>query len=195
MREDVNFLITGLPRSKTAWMSSVAATVAGAMCYHEPVKRHGDWHCCFEIWDKQGYPHVGIADSSLGFHLPEILTKAAPRVLIINRDIDQVKRSLVKIGACLDPYVDWLSEQIRTVPVNPLIACVEFEALSDLTIVTQCLRHLMPSCAIDEDRILEMLDMNVQADMQRIWQYAIDKRSQLGSMLGPEVMAGLRLYQ
>ena len=53
------FFITGLPRSRTAWMAAFM-TSGNAVCLHEP----RNWAA---MWNHDGAQHVGISDSGLGF--------------------------------------------------------------------------------------------------------------------------------
>lgn len=190
----MNFLITGLPRSKTAWMSAVASSVAGAMCFHEPMKRFKSWECCFEVWQEK-YLHVGIADAHMGFHLASVIERANPKILVIRRDLDQVKASLEALGGPQTNYPDLLAQALDQFMAHPNVAWVTFDALKSIDIVKQCLQFLMPGCLIDDNRIRELLDVNIQVDMERVWDCAFANRSRADQMLGPDTMAGLGLFQ
>ena len=187
------FLIVGLPRSKTAWMSVVASTVPGALCFHEPVTRFENWECCFDIWENTARSHVGIADSGLGFHLERILAEAAPWVLIIRRDIDEVKASLKRLHPIELNYCELLAEKLDEFASCPGVMSVRFEDLANSETVAECLRHLIPGCSPDEERIRELIRLNVQVDMNHVWQFAARARPE--AIVGREVLAKLRLYQ
>lgn len=189
----MSYLITGLPRSRTAWMSVAASTVPGSICYHEPMKRHTSWECCFDLW-KSG-PNVGIADAHLGFHLERIIKEVNPRILIIRRELHEVKDSLAKLGGPQTNYTDLLGAALDRFIQAPGIACVHFQGLKSLAIVKQCLAFLMPGCTPDEARLTELMDLNIQADLEHVWDCAIANRSRADQMLGPETMVGLHLTQ
>lgn len=190
-----SFLITGLPRSRTAWMSVVASSVPGAMCYHEPMARLKRWECCFDIWRRADYPHVGVSDAHLGFHLTRIIAEAGPRILVIRRDVEKVKESLLKIGGPHSNYCDVLAESLNRSSGQKNVAWVNFDSLRDLKTVTDCLRHLMPDCAIDDDRIRELIDLNIQTDMELVWQRALESRTASNQILGADVMPGIKFFQ
>ena len=191
----MNFLIAGLPRSKTAWMSVVCSTVPGAICYHEPIVKYHRWECCFDIWESSKYRYVGVSDSSLAFQFERIIAQANPRILIIHRDLDDVKRSLRALGGPQSNYPEILSEKLRRYMTHPSVAWIEFEKLKDPAFIEQCLAYLMPGCLIDHEKIEELIHMNIQEDMERVWDFAMAQRAPLDVLLGPEVMLGLTVFQ
>lgn len=191
----MNYLITGLPRSKTAWMSVVASTVAGSLCYHEPMARLKRWECCFDLWEHAPYDHVGIADAHLGFHLDRVISESSPRVLVIQRDIAEVKESLRKMSAVHSNYCDLLGAALDKYRVHPLFMWVSFDALNKVAIIQRCLEHLIPQCRPDAERIKQLIDLNVQSDMEVAWQRALQSRADVHKILGTESIPGLDFYQ
>lgn len=185
------FLIVGLPRSKTAWMSVVASMVPGSICHHEPVTRFKRWECCFDIWKNPSAPHIGIADSGLGFHLERILAEVAPRVLIIRRDPRAVKESLARLNPIETNYVDLLSETLDRFTSSPGVLSVAFEELDHPDVVAECLQHLIPGGTLDSERISELIKLNIQTDMERMWKFAAAARPE--KLVGPDVLAKLRV--
>src|SRR5215472_13650222 len=84
------FLISGLPRSRSAWF----AVATGAL--HEPISREGyrDF-----VWPAG----TGVADSGAGLWLAEIMDDFAPRVLIVERNVDEVIESIRRyVGSRVD---------------------------------------------------------------------------------------------
>ena len=117
-----NFYITGLPRSRTAWLS-VFLTHGNAFCHHEAMNG------CHSIEDYQakmslsGYDFVGNSDCGL-FLSPELINGP---LIIIERDIDEVLHSLVKLfpGYDLRSYISGIRDQIQQlnglrIPYNQL---------------------------------------------------------------------------
>ncbi len=85
------FLITGLPRSRTAWFS-VACTTDRATCYHEPY--FADFAALKSWWMAWPGAHaVGVSDSGLGTNLAQVFDEIKPRTLIVERPIFDVLRS------------------------------------------------------------------------------------------------------
>ena len=54
------FLVTGLPRSRTAWLS-VFMSGAGSICYHEPIGGIREVSDIEAIYKSDYYKFVGIA--------------------------------------------------------------------------------------------------------------------------------------
>lgn len=154
------FFITGLPRSRTAWMSAFMS-VGNSACEHEPRK----WR---EWWADNGVKsHIGIADSGLGFQLPSILKEYAPRTLIIDRPPEEVQVSLDRlcIGVPRTNFVEILHKALEYVPASSLVMRVPYHMLNDLRTMQKCFWHLVPGEPFDEGRYREMCKQNIQADL------------------------------
>lgn len=190
------FLITGLPRSRTAWLAAVANTVPGAICFHEPVMQYPSWQSCLSLWKSSSRQFVGISDSGLGFHLDEILRDHAPRVLIVRRDPQQVVGAMGAIGmeeAFSRKFCHLLADRMRGFEGHPLVKTIAFEKLTEHQAVRSCLWHLMPGASIDGDKLAVMGRLNVQADMRSL-KRQMAARVQAGdgpAMAGPDVIAAL----
>lgn len=186
------FLITGLPRSRTAWLSLVASQVAGAICYHEPIVFCKTWQDSLAVWSLKGYTHLGISDSSLGFHLGEILPDYGPRTLIVERSIGAVVQSCLTADLP-DPrhYCELLSSKIRPFRDHPMVKTVAFEALKSPHVVLDCLTHLMPGAEIDIKKIALAEYQNIQVDLAMIRGWAKDRAPDADAILGADVMREL----
>ena len=142
------FLVTGLPRSRTAWWSVVASTPY-SVCLHEPAKDCKTFEELKELWLSLPV-YRGVSDSGLANQLGRILKEIEPRTLIVRRDpteviasfkrywgtpIDDrsVARYIAKAAASLDEHAD-----------HPLVKSVRFEALNDYDTAQECFRWLMP---------------------------------------------------
>lgn len=180
------FLITGLPRSRTAWMSVTASTcIRNAMCWHEPVSWLQDWGKVESLWGAN-IEHTGIADAHLGFRLHGIMNRVSPNVLVIERAIAEVEKSLARFtGLPANNYVDLLRIRLDEWRGHRSFKYVDFADLNDR--LGECLRHLAPGARIDEVRAAEMCRLNIQAD-QRILDVARDS----AHLIEPELLAELR---
>ena len=158
------FLITGLPRSRTAWFAAVASNDR-SICYHEPLSRLDRWEDIFSVvWCHQQAEYVGISDHGLGFWLAEIMDRLAPRTLIIERPMEEVKASLTRIGVTQTNMCELLLEKLAV--VHPRVMRVPYAALESVETVTRCLRHLMPTVNVNASRIRELQRLNIQADVK-----------------------------
>jgi hypothetical protein len=161
------FLITGLPRSRTAWWS-VATTTPASTCRHEPLKYCASFDDLVACWDG-GADFGGISDHGLTETLARVLDEVKPRTLIVHRNIDDVEVSLeayfgagsfdrVAGRAYLEQYV----AQIDAVKSHPLVRNVAFDVLGDLAVVEDCLQWLMPGNPHPFNR--DLMTMNIQAN-------------------------------
>lgn len=186
------FLITGLPRSRTAWFAAVANTVPGAICYHEPLMQFTSWEESLSLWSNRDREWTGISDSAIGFHLGEILRDRSPKVLIVDRSFDAIVLSLRKIGI-EDPrrYCDILRQRLQPYRGHPDVKVAAFDRLSDTAYVRSCLWHLMPGAEIDGDKIQALQRFNVQAHMEIVNREVAARRDIVPAMLGADVYAEL----
>lgn len=151
------------------------------------------WRDVYALWGDREREYVGISDSCLGFHLGEILDVEAPRTLIINRSIPDVEASLAAAGLPITTnYCELLDEFIRPFRSHPLVMNVNFEALSSVRVVLTCLEHLMPNLEPDEERVSELMDVNIQVDARAAMIDAIAHPVDLSALLGQAVLTGLR---
>lgn len=167
---------------------AMAAQNDQSVCWHEPSSWTGRWDCVFDLWRSDAHRYVGVSDSLLGFHLPEIIARAAPRILIIERDIGEVEASGAALGLSHPNYCTLLKAHLAY--AHPSIERVPFASLSDDRVVASCLLHLMPGAVIHMDRIRALQSMNVQTDVQRVRQEAPKADAQ--ALFGPDIAAQLR---
>jgi len=180
------FLITGLPRSRTAWLA-VAATHGEVVCHHEPKNNLPSWDAIFDtVWSGGGC--VGISDHGLGFYLPEIIRRVAPRTLIVERPIAEVKASLARLGERPTNLCDLLLEALTY--QHPLILRVRYSALANTAVVVACLRWLVPGAEIDAARIARLQGENIQADWNRAAELAAG--ADPAAFIPADVLARLR---
>jgi hypothetical protein len=88
-----NFFITGLPRSRTAWLSAFMSS-GDVFCHHELIKENQDVVSYANAMAK-GYRVVGNADCG-GMVFPDILA-LHDAIVIIERDPEEVIESLNKV--------------------------------------------------------------------------------------------------
>lgn len=167
---------------------AVAAQNDQAMCWHEPAAWMGRWDCVFDLWRGGAHRYIGVSDSLLGFHLPAIVARAAPRILVIERDINEVEASGAALGIGRSNYCSLLQAALAYNHLS--IERVPYVALTDDRTVAACLRHLMPDAVIDMDRIKMLQRMNVQTDMERVHRDA--PHADISALLGPEIASLLR---
>lgn len=99
----MSFLITGLPRSRTAWLS-VFMTAQGEFCYHEGCNKTKSWDDYLKKME-----NCGNSDSAIALH-ENIKTLDCP-IVIIERDINEVYESCCKLFK--DIYIMETLEKIQ----------------------------------------------------------------------------------
>jgi len=187
------FLITGLPRSRTAWMAA-AAQNDKSVCLHEPLRHAEKWTDVFDIaWALKGFQYLGVSDHGLGFHLPEIMDRIAPRTLIIERPVDEVNASLALLGLPASNFCDLLMEVLDTCR-HPNILRVKYAHLKSPEVVGRCLKHLMPDAKVSWERLFCLQRLNIQAhNIEDVLAQGLERGAQGAALLPPQILARIRL--
>lgn len=147
------FMIMGLPRSRTAWLSYFMTT-ENTFCYHELV---GSCTSLEEIKNKLQLPKyeiVGFSDTC-GHLIHEEFT--CPKI-IIHRDIEEVNTSLQKLYCTKISFLSLLeTENKRLQKVQGLH--IEFEEIDS------SLKQIWEYCTdipFDKNRASLLINMNIQ---------------------------------
>jgi hypothetical protein len=185
------FLITGLPRSRTAWLSVVCSMMPGAYCAHEPVSAMRHWTDMLGFLGREDWPYIGIADCSLAFHLDAFMA-LRPRILIVERDIYEVEASLGRIGILAARFCERAIEKLHAFPDSAAVLRVPFYALKSDAVVRSCLWHLMPGIRIDMAKIAQAQDMRIEADLARVMAKVEAQKHNLDNLLGEDVAQWIR---
>ncbi len=158
------FFITGLPRSRTAWLA-VASTTGNSICHHEP--GFGDYESARDIWQAPSEVRVGISDAGLGLHIRRIVDDIAPRVLIVDRDLEAVLASFERyagmdLAGSRDAVRDRLWDLRDALEFDhPLIRRVRFEDLTSQSVVTDCMAWL----GVTPLNLPQLMHLNIQSDL------------------------------
>ena len=176
------FLITGLPRSRTAWLS-VFMSGAGSICYHEPIGGIREVSDIEAIYKSDYYKFVGIADSGLGFFLDWILKNIQPRTLIVERDPAEVIESLARLGLPRTNFTELLSDRLQPFKEHPLVMWVPYEALNMKRVMQKIYWHLMPGQPFDEERYELLAKMHIETDVEETLVQARKNKKNLDFLL------------
>lgn len=80
------FFITGLPRSRTAWLSLLLTHGSESFCHHDGLKGFSVKGLVHEMRES-GYTNTGDSDSALLLHLEEVIRLVPDaKWVIVNRD-------------------------------------------------------------------------------------------------------------
>lgn len=175
------FLVTGLPRSRTAWWS-VVTTTPQSICRHEPLKDSNSFEELAAVWSDPKVDYVGVSDSGVVPVLGRILEEIEPRTLIVERPAAEAMRSFENYmrgfafnreAAAL--YFETSSRMLRNFHDHPLVKVVKFADMNDPDKVVQAYRWLMPK-NIWPVRF-ELLHINVQVDVGHVIREAMKAHS------------------
>lgn len=138
-------------------------------CRHEITRELKSFDDLKENWPDNS----GISDAALGFQLKRILAEIGPRVLIVERDLEDVQASFLKYMhdvpirlSVLTEHLELLQSRLAEVgSANPLVRHLRYEALQDLNAVKWAMQWLKPGC--DTSRAQEIMRLNIQVDRAR----------------------------
>lgn len=162
------FLITGLPRSRTAWWS-IAATTPVSICHHEPLKHTKCFDDLAVYWQDPWAEYIGISDSGVAPQLGRILAEIQPRTLIVKRKPKDVMSAFIAYmgEAATDrlavwAYIEKSAAELAKCEAHELVKTVDYDALSRSETVEACFEWLMPGQAHRFRH--DLLHMNVQVN-------------------------------
>jgi len=94
----LNYFITGLPRSGTAWLAN-ALTWGNSFCHHEGVVGCKDMKEYSAKLARTDAEYIGDSDTALALVLPWLYARFPDaRYVFVRRNAEDVNRSLVKAG-------------------------------------------------------------------------------------------------
>ena len=177
------FFITGLPRSRTAWMAAYFS-MGRTLCYHEPIAELSSLDDLPEFFDAPYYSHVGVADSGLGFHIDWILKHIQPRTLIIDRPLCDVDAALARLGFPKTTQTQLLQRALDRCGDHPLVRRISYSSLDNPRAMERAFFHLMPGIPFDQVRHEQFCRLNIQADMQRCTERVRNNSAGIHRVLG-----------
>ncbi len=162
------FLITGLPRSRTAWMAAFMSS-GSVLCKHEPLKFLSDIRQLPSALGSEFHTHVGASDSGAGFFLPWIMSNMNPPTVIIDRNTDDAKRSmLVDLGIDVGDSLHGLKNTLTQFRAHPNVMWVPFDSLNDKRVMQKIWFHLLPGVPFDEERYEQFNDLDIQVIFKNV---------------------------
>ena len=167
------FFITGLPRSRTAWLA-VATTTPTSVCWHEPLCHIQSFTGLREFWAPKMGVDIGISDSGLATQLGRILEELKPRTIIVERPLEDALLSFQKFAAGKlhvdEKYCRRFAEialaEIWKYSHHPLVKVVEFAALDDYDTMLDAMNWLLPGQEFPDLKAL--MTFNIQAKASEV---------------------------
>lgn len=159
------FLILALPRSRTAWLANFL-TQGPIACCHEPFAECRTPDMLRSIIDAQGAEFNGASDTFGAFwfeQLKEILDD--PKVVVIRRPMDQVLKSLEKLGHPADG-LEIFSEGLDAAERDGALSIPFYDL--DSRIACQAIQaHVAPHTPFNVQRFEMLRRLNIQISQQR----------------------------
>lgn len=165
------FIITGLPRSRTAWLAALFCN-GNVICFHEPVNNFSSLKEMKEFLDTLPYEYVGISDSSIGFY-EKFYTdnfKDAP-IVVIDRIEEEAK---IDLAYFLDISIDKANELIRKLDsgledIKQRAKIFNFRELNNNDVVEQVWNALIPSIPFDKLRCELFQTLMIQQHKEKVF--------------------------
>jgi hypothetical protein len=165
------FFITGLPRSRTAWLANFM-TYGGAYCQHEGLLREEQalrWLACGE--------RHGLADSTIPFAWERILERFPSfSLVIVEREPEASFDSLLGFldrgelrvnRTILHRRFEQLGRALKVMKFTTPHIAVKFEDLSKLETLHRIWEHCVPY-PFDMERAEMLQTLNVQQELRAV---------------------------
>jgi hypothetical protein len=163
----MSFIITGLPRSRTAWLSAFL-TGSGAYCLHEGLLRGEEG---LATWLNESDLH-GDSDSGLPLVWESLLTQleSLPKVVVVQRNPEEVIPSLKKYWSGIrflreaDPgmLVEILEPKLEELAKESSTLVVKYEKLSEIDTLREIWDFCLPTLPFDQTRSEILVNLNIQ---------------------------------
>lgn len=157
------FFITGLPRSRTAWLANFL-TFKDSFCFHD-----GMQYCSPEmglkmLFEHRQEKHVGNSDSSIPFYIdkiPEVFPDA--KFVIVKRDFNDVEASLNKVmGFDSAPLLRLCNEYLTMMEKKVECLTVTFDELNTIEGCNKVWKHCLPDIPFDYMRWEMLKDLKIE---------------------------------
>ena len=164
-----NFFITGLPRSRTAWLSTFF-TGNNCFCYHEVIRVSDGFDDAIQKLLNRKEMYVGNSDSSLPIWMDKIdhILHRSP-IVIIERNIDEVAHSLTKTFGKYDYTIvlDLTLKGLETMKNRYNYISVDYNKLNEQVYLEMIWNFCTPNIPFDKDKFetLKAINISINKDL------------------------------
>lgn len=161
----MSFLVTGLPRSRTAWLSAFL-TSGGAYCKHEGLLEGVD---SLVKWLNRSELH-GDSDSGLPLVWDQVIPRleSEPKIVVILRDREEVAESLSKYWEGIDflrgldpvDLLNDLSVELEKIKKDALL--IQYKDLENIDALRRVWEFCLPELTFDLKRAELLTKLNIQ---------------------------------
>jgi hypothetical protein len=161
------FYITGLPRSRTAWLSVVLSDYQRVSCLHEPLARTDPTNVEF-LLTAQRTPFAGISDPGLSVVAPDLPELLPGPIVIVWRDPGEVIESIInQLGGSAEVHEGGIAalhfSLIKFANTHPHMD-INFDDLPSMDVVRSIWSYLLPELPFQRRRIEQLQRLKIEAD-------------------------------
>ena len=172
------FFITGLPRSRTAWLSTFF-TGDNCFCYHEILRVSNGFDDAIQKLLNRKEIYVGNSDSSLPIWMDKIdhVLQYSP-IVIIERDMDEVTNSLTNLFGDYDytKFIDFTLERLEIIKKRYNYISVDYNKLNEQLHLKMIWDFCVPNIPFDKDKFETLKTINI----------SINKNSYMRSLMNED---------
>jgi hypothetical protein len=178
-RARCHFLITGYPRSGTAWLANLF-TWGPSLCVHDPreIVDRGEGDPFDPAWAPAGVKHLGYADSGWAVYQAAHPALDSIPLAIVWRSRAEARQSFAAFAARMgfpaqdanagfNRCADALEEFHRQVRGMQRVAYLDYASLDDPVAVGRLWSHLLPGVPFPERRFELLKRMRITSDLER----------------------------
>jgi len=165
------FFITGLPRSRTAWLSNFF-TYKDSYCFHELINYGSNYMELHHVMANRAESYIGTADCGVPFYFDDIVQLSELwRLAIVERDPIDVFNSLTAFFGTLNDeqkkFFDMSLEKLEILKNRYDPHIIKYEDLDNITEIEHLWYHLIPGLHFDPDRYTMINRMNIQPEKKK----------------------------
>lgn len=171
------FFITGLPRSRTAWLSTFF-TGNNSFCYHEILRISDGLDDAIEKLLNRKEMYVGNSDSSLPLWMDKIdhVLQHSP-IVIIERDVNEVNNSLINLFGDVGwtESIDLILENLEIIKKRYNYISVDYNELDKQSCLELISDFCIPNIPFDKDKFETLKTINISITKDKYVKSLINK--------------------
>lgn len=150
------FFVTGLPRTRTAWLSNLLTT-SNSICLHDALRAARTRDGLLAL---SSLPYVGVADAFLAL-FPSAIAPGDPLV-VINRSYDDVHGRMAQLWPGSERMLPSLYAALDTLKSSHAHIEIDFRDLDDPHYVSAIWHYCVPGISWDGDRYEQLRRLKVE---------------------------------
>ena len=186
------FFITGLPRSRTAWLASFF-TGNNSFCYHELLRISGGFEDGVKKLLNRKELYVGNSDSSLPIWMDKIdyILCDSP-IVIIERDVNEVANSLTNLFDRDDftNMLDTTLEGLEIIKNKYNYISIDYNKLSEQSCLKTVWDFCTPKLPFDKDKfeMLKSINISFNKDLKDLYAEGIIKNKEYINYMASKII-------